>query len=81
VRAKLVSIFKHIFALRRAHRIRHEGLMAVLAFLESCSRKVGRAQLAAAPSACTSRPEALPLCRPCSLKTKLVFAITSLMQI
>jgi hypothetical protein len=39
VRAKLVSIFKHIFALRRANRIRHEGLLAVLAFLESCSRK------------------------------------------
>jgi len=39
VRAKLVSVFKHMFALRRAHRIRHEGLFAVLAFLESCSRK------------------------------------------
>ncbi len=39
VRAKLESVFKHIFALRRAHRIRHEGLMVVLAFLESCSRK------------------------------------------
>jgi hypothetical protein len=29
VRAKLESVFKHIFALRRAHRIRHEGLFAV----------------------------------------------------
>jgi hypothetical protein len=39
VRAKLVSIFKHIFALRRANQVRHEGLLAVLAFLESCSRR------------------------------------------
>jgi hypothetical protein len=31
VRAKLVSIFKHIFALQRANRVRHEGLLAVLA--------------------------------------------------
>jgi hypothetical protein len=39
VRAKLVSIFKHIFALRRANRIRHEGLLAVIAPLESCNRR------------------------------------------
>jgi hypothetical protein len=39
VHGKLEAIFKHIFALRRTYRVRHEGLLAVLAFLESCSRK------------------------------------------
>ena len=39
VRDKLRLIFEHIFALRRTYRVRHEGLLAVLAFLESCSKK------------------------------------------